>query len=240
MSRARFRNVVDHVAASRPDIEDIRTAIEEGRVVVAGAPVTNANARVRADAPVVVRGASTLRGEAKLAAALDAFDVRVEKRVALDVGAAAGGFTRVLLTRGAAKVFAVDAGHGQLRGELRQDPKVVNLERTNVGELTREVIPDPIGVVTVDLSYLSIADALPQLEPLAFEPDADLIALVKPMFELGLPEPPAERPELHRALAHAVRAVGTAPWKALGTMPSPVTGAHGAREFLIHGRRAQA
>ena len=161
MSRARFRDVVEHVAASRPDIADVRAAIEEGRVTVGGAPVTNPNARVRADAPVVVRGASTLRGEAKLAAALDAFDARVRGRVALDVGAAAGGFTRVLLTRGADRVFAVDAGHGQLRGELRQDPRVVNLERTNVAKLTRELVPDPIGIVTVDLSYLAIADALP-------------------------------------------------------------------------------
>ena len=237
MSRAKFRNVVEHVAASRPDIEDVRGAIEEGRVTVAGAPVTNANARVRADAPVVVRGASTLRGEAKLAAAMDAFEVRIEGRVALDVGAAAGGFTRVLLTRGADRVFAVDAGHGQLRGELRQDPRVVTLERTNVGELTSEHVPDPIGVVTIDLSYLAIAAALPQLEAVAFEPHADLIALVKPMFELGLPEPPTEPSELDRALTLAVEAVDSGPWRTLATIVSPVTGARGAREFLVHGRR---
>ena len=92
--------------------------------------------------------------------------------------------------------------------------------------------------MTIDLSYLAIADALPQLEPLAFEPDADLIALVKPMFELGLPEPPTERSELDRALALAVDAVDAGAWNALGTMSSPVTGARGAREFLVHGRRA--
>src|SRR5579885_3286776 len=117
-----------------------------------------------------------LRGTIKLRAALAAFAVEVAGRVALDVGASTGGFTVALLEAGAARVYAVDAGFGQLLGRLRQDARVVNLERTNLAALE---LPEPIDLVTVDLSYLSIALAAPQL-PRAPE----LIALVKPMFEL--------------------------------------------------------
>src|SRR5262245_23079822 len=103
-----------------------------------------------------------LRGEAKLRHGLRAMAVPVEGRVALDVGAAAGGFTRVLLEAGAVRVYAVDAGHGQLLGSLRQDPRVVALERTNLGALTLELVPDVVEVVTMDLSYLPVARAAPQ------------------------------------------------------------------------------
>src|ERR1019366_5935529 len=102
---------------------------------------------------------ASLRGEAKLSAALTAFGIDVSGRVALDVGAAAGGFTRVRLEAGARRVDAVDAGHGQLLGSLRQDPRVVNLEATNVGDLTAGMIPDPIEGGSIDVSYLSLSAA---------------------------------------------------------------------------------
>ena len=101
----------------------------------------------------------------------------------MDLGASAGGFTRVLLEHGARRVFAVDAGHGQLRGELRNHSRVVNLERTNLADLSAIPRCTLIGTVTMDLSYLSVADAAPQIETLPLAPDADLIALVKPMFD---------------------------------------------------------
>ena len=172
----------------------------------------------------------------KLRAALDRFDPRIEGRVALDVGASSGGFTAVLLERGAAKVYAVDAGHGQLLGSLRQDARVVNLEATNIAELNEEVVPDAIDVVTVDVSYLALRRAVTQLQTVALAEGADLIGLVKPMFELSLPEAPSDRESLDRALDKAVDGVTAAGWTVLATMNSVVTGAGGAPELFLHAR----
>jgi 23S rRNA (cytidine1920-2'-O)/16S rRNA (cytidine1409-2'-O)-methyltransferase len=177
-----------------------------------------------------------LRGSVKLRAALDAFDVQIEGRVVLDVGAAAGGFTTVLLDRGAAKVYAVDAGHGQLIGSLRQDPRVMNLEATNVAELTVELVPDPIDVVTVDVSYLALGEAVHQLDQLNIAPGADLVGLVKPMFELRRATAPSDRASLDEALRRAATAVESAGWRVVETMGSPLPGAKGARELFLHGR----
>ncbi|MGH9180531.1 MAG: SAM-dependent methyltransferase, partial [Acidimicrobiales bacterium] len=186
---------------------------------------------------IVVRDAGgTLRGEAKLAAALARFAVPVTGRVALDAGAAAGGFTRVLLAAGARRVYAVDAGHGQLLGSMRQDRRVVNLEGTNLGSLTPALVPEPVEVVTLDLSYLSLADAIGQLGRVTLSPAADLVALVKPMFELHLAAPPTDPLALDEALAQASTAIDAAGWAVLASMASPVTGARGAAESLIHAR----
>lgn len=236
-SRARFRNVVEHVRRARPDLADPAGAIGAGHVVIDGVIVTNDQGLVRANASVVYRPPRPLRGEDKLRAALDRFAVDVAERECVDLGASAGGFTRVLLERGARRVFAVDAGHGQLRGDLRTHSRVVSLERTNLADLSRIPRCAPIGVVTMDLSYLSVADALPQIETLPLAPDADLVALVKPMFELSLDAPPVDDATLRRALDVALAGVRRTPWRVAATMPSPVTGAHGAREWLLHARR---
>lgn len=225
------------MARSRPDIDDPEAAVVAGEVVVDGVIVTNPRGLVRADASVVHRPRRRLRGEDKLRAALDRFAIDVTDRECVDLGAAAGGFTRVLLERGARRVFAVDAGHGQLRGDLRNHPRVVNLERTNLADLSAMSERTAIGVVTMDLSYLSVAKAVPQIETLSFAPDADLVALVKPMFELGLEAPPDDDGSLGRALDLAVAGVERAPWRVVSTMPSPVTGARGAQEWLLHARR---
>ena len=241
-TRPRFVNVLKHVRRIRPDIADPKGAIEQRALLVGDRIVTNTDSLVPSDAPVVVRHARPLRGEDKLRAALDAFGVDVTRRVCVDLGAAAGGFTRVLLERGAARVFAVDAGHGQLRGDLRNHSRVVCLERTNLGDL-RGRVPGcrPIDVVTIDLSYLSIANALPQLEgQMTFAGDADLVALVKPMFELGFAAPPKDDRRLKLALDHAVRGAAGAGWRVTATMPSPVAGARGAIEFFLHSRRDPA
>jgi 23S rRNA (cytidine1920-2'-O)/16S rRNA (cytidine1409-2'-O)-methyltransferase len=237
-SRAKFRNVLDHLARSRPDLPDPEASLTAGHVLIDGRVVTNPRSQVPADASVVVKPPKALRGEDKLRAALDGFAVDVTDRECVDLGASAGGFTRVLLEHGARRVFAVDAGHGQLRGDLRNHSRVVNLERTNLADLS--VIPRsaPIGAVTMDLSYLSVSDAVPQIETLSFAPDADLIALVKPMFELGLDTSPQDDPTLRRALELAVAGVQRLPWHVVGTMPSPVTGSKGAREWLLHARRS--
>lgn len=238
--RPRFVSVLQHVQARRPDIGDPVHAIEERILLVGGRIVTNPRALVPSDASVVVRPRRPLRGEDKLRCAIDAFGVDVMGRTCLDLAAAAGGFTRVLLERGAAKVLALDAGFGQLRGELRSHSRVINLEQTNLGHIAR-AIPHcwKIDVVTMDLSYLSVARATPQLDAVRFAQDADLVALVKPMFELGLGAPPSDARTLGRALDLAVRGVETGGrWRETRTMPSPIVGGRGAREFLLAARRA--
>ena len=237
MAKARFRGLVEHVQALRPDIDDAMTAITDRRVLIDGRVVDNPNARVRADSAVVVRADGTLRGEPKLRGALDAFDVDVVGRVALDVGASAGGFTRVLLNAGASRVYAVDAGHGQLLGSLRQDPRVINLESTNLGELSAALVPEPIEVFTLDLSYLAITRAVPQLESVDIADDADLVALVKPMFELGLEAPPTDRARLQGAVTRAAEGIEQGRWEVVGRTASPVRGSNGAVEFFVHARR---
>lgn len=239
-SRAKFRNVLDHLARACPDLPDPEGALVAGHVLIDGRVVTNPRSQVRADASVVVKPPRPLRGEDKLRAALEGFAVDVTDRECVDLGASAGGFTRVLLEHGARRVFAVDVGHGQLRGELRNHSRVVNLERTNLADLSAIPQDAPIGVVTMDLSYLSVAEAVPQIEMLSFAPDADLVALVKPMFELGLDAPPEDDPSLRRALDLAVAGAERTPWHVAGTMASPVTGSKGAREWLIHARRTGA
>ena len=226
----------DLVAERFPALADPLAAIAAGHVLVDGFPVRNPDSRVSRSASIVVRTPQPLAGEAKLRAALAAFAPPIADRIAIDIGAAAGGFTRVLLEAGARRVYAVDAGHGQLLGSLRQDPRVENLERTNLGALSRALVPDVVDVLTIDVSYLALADALPQLEVLAFAPGARLVALVKPMFELGLDAPPDDA-RLHEALARAVNAIDTLAWTVVGAMPSPVTGHRGAKELLVTARR---
>jgi 23S rRNA (cytidine1920-2'-O)/16S rRNA (cytidine1409-2'-O)-methyltransferase len=180
-----------------------------------------------------------LRGEAKLRAALSGFDVRVAGRVCLDLGAAAGGFTRVLLEAGASRVYAVDAGFGQLLGSLRQDPRVVNLEATNVAALDTRLVPDPIEVVTIDVSYLALAAAVVQLDRITIASDADLIGLVKPMFELRLATAPSDPLMVDAATERAAAGIVAAGWEVMGAMPSPVLGGRGAVEALVHARRSR-
>ena len=233
-ARPRLRRLVDELARSHPDLDDPEARIRAGEIEVDGIVRTNPATLVRGGAAIAVRRDSPLRGEAKLDAALVAFAVDVRGRVALDVGAAAGGFTRVLLRAGAHRVYAVDAGHGQLLGSLRQDPRVVNLERTNLGTLTRELVPEPIDVLTIDVSYLALHVAVPQLGRLEFADDADAVALVKPQFELGLAQPPLDG---RSALDVARHGFAACDWAVEAAITSPVRGARGSAEFLLHARR---
>lgn len=171
-------------------------------------------------------------------AALAGFGIDVHGRVCLDLGAAAGGFTRVLLEGGAACVYAVDAGFGQLLGSLRQDPRVRNLEATNVSKLDTRLIPDAIQVVTIDVSYLALAAAVAQLGGIVIAADADLVGLVKPMFELRLPTAPSEVNLVAEAVERAAVGIEAAGWHVVASMPSPVLGGRGAVEALLHARRS--
>jgi 23S rRNA (cytidine1920-2'-O)/16S rRNA (cytidine1409-2'-O)-methyltransferase len=237
VSQPRIVGLLDLLRREYPDIEDPEDAILAGAVVVDGVVVKNVRSRVRREAVVKIDRPKTLRGARKLSAALEAFDVPVADRVGLDLGASTGGFTSVLLARDARRVYAVDVGYGALLGSLRQDPRVRNLERTNLADLNRQLVDAPVDIVTVDLSYLSIANAVGQIEELEFAAGADLIALVKPMFELGVGALPTESEDLDKAVELATAGVERWPWSVRGVIRSPVHGNHGAIEFLLHANR---
>jgi len=178
------------------------------------------------------------RGGLKLAKAIESFPIQVEGRIAIDVGASTGGFTDVLLQHGAAKVFAVDVGQGQLAWKLRQDPRVVVMEKTNARHLTREQIPDPIDLVVCDASFIGLETVLPAAIALA-APQAWLAALIKPQFEVGKGRVGkggvVREPELHEEVCDRIKAwVGGLPgWRVHGIVESPIKGPEGNVEFLI-------
>jgi 23S rRNA (cytidine1920-2'-O)/16S rRNA (cytidine1409-2'-O)-methyltransferase len=202
--------------------------------------------RLAADASLTVKGRDhpwVSRGGVKLAHALDHFGVDPKGLVALDVGASTGGFTDVLLARGAARVYSVDVGQGQLDWKLRNDPRVVVLEKTNVRTLTRAHVPQPPSLIVCDVSFIGVEKALPAALALA-APGAHLIALIKPQFEVGKGEVGkggvVRDPELHRAVCERIAAWLEAQpgWRVLGVVESPIAGADGNKEFLIAARLA--
>jgi 23S rRNA (cytidine1920-2'-O)/16S rRNA (cytidine1409-2'-O)-methyltransferase len=223
-----------------PDLDDPVAAILGDLVVVDGRPLRNPAARVRRDASVRVRPHPRLRGERKLGIALDALGVDVSGAVAVDVGAAAGGFTTALLARGAARAYAVDVGHDQLRASLRGDPRVVALERTNVAALDDRLVPEPVDVVTMDLSYLAVAAAVPSLGRLRLRPGAALVALVKPTFELRAPSLVTDEGQVRAAVRVAAEAIDTSGWTPVACTLPATTGARGAVEVFVHARRRSA
>ena len=197
------------------------------------------------DAPLEVRGQDhpwVSRGGLKLEHALREFSLSPEGRICLDVGASTGGFTDVLLTHGAAKVYAVDVGHGQLAWKLRSDPRVVVHERTNARHLTAETIPDPIGVLVCDASFIGLATLLPA--PLALcVSGAWAVALIKPQFEAGRDQVGSKGvvrdPAVHAAVCERVREwwSGLPGWEVIGIAESPITGPEGNHEFLLAARK---
>jgi 23S rRNA (cytidine1920-2'-O)/16S rRNA (cytidine1409-2'-O)-methyltransferase len=180
------------------------------------------------------------RGGLKLAAALDAFGFYPEGRVALDLGASTGGFTDVLLSRGAVKVYAVDVGRDQLDKTLRANPRVVVLEATDARSLDASLIDEPVGAIVADVSFISLTLALPGAFHLATS-DAWLVALVKPQFEAGreavgkggVVRDPAKRKEAVRKVQEFVE---KSTWTIIGEIPSPILGGSGNEEFLIGAR----
>ena len=201
--------------------------------------------QLASDAALALRGSDhpwVSRGGVKLAHALDHFAITVEGNVALDIGASTGGFTDVLLARGARRVYAVDVGHGQLAWKLRQDPRVVVRERVNARYLTRTDISEPVDFITCDASFIGLATVLPAPLALAAE-QAGLVALVKPQFEAGRAHVGkggvVRDTDVHgEVCARAAAWVAAQPgWMVVGIVESPILGSEGNREFLLCARR---
>jgi 23S rRNA (cytidine1920-2'-O)/16S rRNA (cytidine1409-2'-O)-methyltransferase len=220
--------------------------IAEGRVAVAGRAATKPATGVDASTPLVVRTdpdqpSWVSRGAHKLLGALEAFPVAVAGRRALDAGASTGGFTEVLLRRGAREVVAVDVGYGELAWSLRTDDRVHVHERTNVRSLTPGDIGGPADLVVADLSFISLRLVLPALTACATEA-ADLLPMVKPLFEVGrerlgaggVVRDPAHRADAVRAVATAAAGLG---WGTAGVVASPLPGPAGNVEFFLWLRR---
>lgn len=226
--------------------QQAQEAIAAGRVLVAGAPADKPARMVGADQPVVLSGPPprfVSRGGEKLDAALERFGVDVQGRRALDAGASTGGFTDCLLGRGAASVLAVDVGYGQLHEKLRRDPRVDVRERTNVRSL---VLDEPVDVVVGDLSFISLATVAPALLGANAAPGADVVLLVKPQFEAGRAEVSKGRGVVRepavwaRVLREVASALGRHGAAMMGIMVSPLRGADGNVEFLVHLRAHSA
>lgn len=224
--------------------EKAQALILAGSVEVAGHPQVKAGMQVPDDVEIRVAAPEhpwVSRGGVKLAHALDAFGIDVTGRLGLDIGASTGGFTDVLVERGARQVLAVDVGHGQLHWKLRNDPRVTLYEGLNARALSRNDLPtlgDGAGIVTIDVSFISLTYILPVLPPL-LAPGADVVALVKPQFEAGRDEVGSggivKDQGVHaRVVAEVSAAAVEVGLTRVGLTESPITGTEGNREFLLH------
>ncbi|MBW8302584.1 MAG: TlyA family RNA methyltransferase [Brevundimonas sp.] len=222
-----------------------KAAIEAGGVTVDGAPARAASQPVSEDAVVAYADAHRWvgRGALKLDHALSQWPVIVEGRTVLDVGASTGGFTEVCLERGAARVFAVDVGSGQMHPRVAADPRVISLERTDARDLTLDLIPEPPRLIVCDASFIGLAKVLPAALALA-APGADLVTLVKPQFEADRPggvnrNGVVKDPAAQRAAVESVSAwLEGQGWAVQATTESPITGSDGNVEFLLWAKRA--
>jgi 23S rRNA (cytidine1920-2'-O)/16S rRNA (cytidine1409-2'-O)-methyltransferase len=227
---------------------EARTLVEAGRVLVGGAVAVKVARLVAPGEPVVVEGPPARyvgRGGEKLDHALTTFGIDVGGRRALDAGASTGGFTDCLLQHGARQVVAVDVGHGQLHARLRVDERVTNMERTNVRHITPDAIGGPVDIVVADLSFISLTTVIGALTGVC-KPGAPMVLLVKPQFEAGRAEVSRGRGVItDPTIWDRVRAEITAGLVEVGCevvawTTSPITGAEGNREFLVHARSARS
>jgi len=231
--------LVEHgLAESR---EKAQALVMAGRVRLDGRPATKAGTPVPAEAAVdVLPGPEHVgRGALKLEGALDAFGVDPRGRTCVDVGASTGGFTETLLRRGAARVYAVDVGRGQLHESLRADSRVVVLERVNARHLTAREVPEACSLATVDVSFISVTKLLAPLRTV-LAPEADVLVLVKPQFEVGRGQVGrggiVKAPEKHLQALRDVAAAAQSEAKlaVVAACPSPILGMEGNREFFLH------
>ena len=238
---------MDQLLVSR-GLADSRTKAQA--LIMAGAvysgerKIAKAGEILAEDAPLEVRGKDhpwVSRGGLKLDHGLTHFGLDVAGAVALDIGSSTGGFTDVLLSRGASKVYAVDVGTNQLAWKLRQDPRVVVHEQTNARNLDEGIVPDPIDIVVCDASFIGLAKVLEAPLRLA-KPGARLVALIKPQFEAGRAEVGkggvVRDPTVHSRVCDEVAGwIASQGWRVLGVTESPITGPEGNKEFLLGATR---
>ena len=219
-----------------------QAAIAAGLVTADGVRLKKASDEISADAELNATSEHpwVSRGGVKLAAALDHFGFKVDGRICLDIGASTGGFTEVLLARGATRVYAVDVGRGQLHARLREDKRVVSLEATDIRALDPTAFNPLPDFATVDVSFISLRLVLPALDPLLRNP-GHLIALIKPQFEAGrdhVKKGVVRDPAVHAAVCEEVSALAySLGWTVPGITPSPIEGGSGNREFLMGASR---
>jgi 23S rRNA (cytidine1920-2'-O)/16S rRNA (cytidine1409-2'-O)-methyltransferase len=215
-----------------------QAAIAAGLVTADDMPVAKASDEIAADAKLAAEPAHPYvsRGGVKLAAALDHFRFDPAGCVCLDVGASTGGFTDVLLARGARRVYAVDVGHGQLHESLRARSDVASFESTDIRDLSASLLPEPPDLIVVDVAFISLKHVLPAALALA-RPPARLVALIKPQFEAGRGRTKkgiVRDPQIHAAVCDDVGTlVASLGWTVAGIIPSPLLGGDGNREFFI-------
>ncbi len=221
-----------------------RALILAGQVLVQGQKHDKAGALVPADAEIRILGEAlpfVSRGGVKLEKALAEFDITVGGKTCLDVGASTGGFTDCLLQHGAGKVYAVDVGYGQMAWKLRQDPRVVVIERANIRDIDPSLIPEPIDIAVIDVSFISLEKVVPSI--LKFlKPVSEVIALIKPQFEVGREQVGkggiVRDEEARSAAVERIEAfVRSQGFVVRGVIPSPITGQDGNVEFLIYAVR---
>jgi len=240
----RLRQRLDQVLFDRnlaESREKARALILSGNVLVNGQKVDKAGQAVDPECAIELleRPKYVSRGGVKLEAALEYFHVDVRGKICLDIGSSTGGFTDCLLQRGAARVYAIDVGTGQLDWKLRNDPRVQVQERVNARYLSREQVPEPVDVAVCDVSFISVTMILPVLPGLLAD-QGEMIILVKPQFELqrrqvgkgGI----VRDPELHRLACERIQAAAGALGFHSDIIPSPILGAEGNREFLLYAR----
>jgi 23S rRNA (cytidine1920-2'-O)/16S rRNA (cytidine1409-2'-O)-methyltransferase len=224
-----------------PSRERARALILAGQISVDGRVISKAGAPVAIDARIELVAPDhpyVGRGGVKLAHALETFAIDVQDRRALDIGASTGGFTDVLLQRGARSVVALDVGHGQLDWRLRNDSRVLVRERVNARTLTSDDVPHAVDLVTIDVAFISLRHIFPSLPPFLAR-GADIVALVKPQFEAGRGDVGrgglVTDAAVHDAvIARTAEAASAAGLTRAGMTPSPITGAKGNREFFLH------
>ncbi|MCL4457489.1 MAG: TlyA family RNA methyltransferase [Nitrospirae bacterium] len=230
-----------------PSRERAQALIMEGKVFVNGMPSPKAGAMVAEDAAIELKGEDipyVSRGGLKLEAAVKHFNISLKDKTAMDVGSSTGGFTDCMLQNGAKKVYCIDVGYGQLAWKLRQDQRIVLIERTNVRYLERNKIPDEIDIAAIDVSFISLTKVVPAV--LEFlKKDGEIIALIKPQFEAGKGEvgkggivkDEAKRLKTVEYVRESLESLGL---ETIGVMQSPIAGQKGNIEFLIYMKKHSA
>jgi len=220
--------------------------IMAGQVSIAGQVVSKAGTSVDSAAAIELKESYPYvsRGASKLEAALDTFNVNLDSKIAADIGASTGGFTDLMLSRGAVKVYALDVGHGQLHYRLRQDERVINLEGVNVRTMEPGLVPELCDIITFDVSFISLKLVLPPALEL-LKPGGDIVALIKPQFEAGKDQVGkggiVRDEKVIAAVLGDIQAFFEQGGLAVsGIIPSPIKGAKGNQEYLIHARKATA